>query len=154
MFFAKITAPDGEEFRTVAVSAKHALHDNIQTEDIAVMQGTMSGGAVFQIDASWTRRPENPMWGDVTMRIVGEKGAAFKDVYNNQRMEVYAGDGVELHYPNLVAKEHGDIFDDYLLHVEQGLPMIGAGAEDGFRTIELAYAAYEALEKGTVVKLG
>ena len=40
------------------------------------------------------------------------------------------------------------------LHVEQGLPMIGAGAEDGFRTIELAYAAYEALEKGTVVKLG
>ena len=32
--------------------------------------------------------------------------------------------------------------------------MIGAGAEDGFRTIELAYAAYEALEKGTVVKLG
>ena len=31
--------------------------------------------------------------------------------------------------------------------------MIGAGAEDGFRTIELAYAAYEALEKGTVVKL-
>lgn len=141
----------GEEFETVNVRAKHALHDNMTAEDIAVMQGTMSKGAIFQIDASWSRRPKDPMWGDVTMRVVGEKGGAFLDLYNNQRMEVYSGDGFALHYPNLVAKEHGDIFDDYICHVENGKDMIGANEIDGLRTIELAYAAYDALKAGKEV---
>ncbi len=137
-----------EEFETVSVRAKHALHDNITVEDIAVMQGMMSGGAIFQIDASWSRRPKDPMWGDVTMRVVGEKGAAFLDLYNNQRLEVYTDGEVALHYPNLVAKEHGDIFDDYISHIETGRELLGANVIDGLRTIELAYAAYDALESG------
>lgn len=143
----------GEEFETVNVRAKHALHENISTEDIAVMHGEMSGGTIFQIDASWSRRKENPMWGDVTIRVVGEKGTAFLDLYNNQRVEVYLGNKVELHYPNLVAKEHGDIFDDYLKHVEQGTPLIGANATDGLRTIELAYSAYHSLKEGRRVRV-
>ena len=144
----------GEEFETVGVEAKHALHDNITAEDIAVMQGTMTGGTIYQIDASWSRSGSYPMWGDVTIRVVGEKGAAFLDLYNNQRMEIYTTDGrYELQYPNLVAKEHGDIFDDYLHHVETGAPLIGAGAVDGFRTIELAYAAYDALAAGKPIRI-
>ena len=69
-------------------------------------------------------------------------------------MEIYTTDGrYELQYPNLVAKEHGDIFDDYLHHVETGAPLIGAGAVDGFRTIELAYAAYDALAAGKPIRI-
>lgn len=133
--------------------AKHALHDRIQAEDIAVMQGTMTGGAIFQIDASWSRRPEDPMWGDVTIRVAGEKGAAYLDLYNNQRMEVYTNGDLRMQYPNLVAREHGDIFDDYLRHAEQGTPLVGAGVLDGLRTIELAYAAYDALREGHTVRV-
>ncbi len=143
----------GEEFDTVSTYAKHALHDRIQTEDIAVMQGTMTGGAIFQIDASWSRRPEDPMWGDVTIRVAGEKGAAYLDLYNNQRMEVYTNGDLRMQYPNLVAREHGDIFDDYLRHAEQGTPLVGAGVLDGLRTIELAYAAYDALREGHTVRV-
>lgn len=143
----------GEEFDMVSTYAKHALHDNIQSEDIAVLQGTMTGGVIFQIDASWSRRPEDPMWGDVTIRVAGEKGAAYLDLYNNQRMEVYADGDLKMQYPNLVAREHGDIFDDYLSHAEKGTPLVGAGALDGLRTIELVCAAYESLEKGHAVKV-
>lgn len=141
----------GEEFSTVRAYAKHALHDNITAEDIAVLQGTMSKGAIYQIDTSWSRRPKDPMWGDVTLRIVGERGGAFLDLYNNQRMELYVDGALEMQYPNLVAKEHGDIFDDYLHHVEQGTPMLGADVIDGLRTIELAYAAYQSLDEGKQV---
>ncbi len=143
----------GEEFETVRTYAKHALHDNITAEDLAVLQGTMTGGTVYQIDASWSRRPEDPMWGDVTIRVAGEKGGAFLDLYNNQRLEVYIKGQLEMQYPNLVAKEHGDIFDDYLHHVETGAPLVGAGIVDGLRTVELAYAAYDSLAKGTRVNV-
>ncbi len=143
----------GEEFDTVSTYAKRALHNNINAEDIAVMQGTMTGGTVFQIDASWSRRPGDPMWGDVTIRVAGEKGAAYLDLYNNQRMEVYVSGDLKMQYPNLVAREHGDIFDDYLCHTEQGAPLVGAGVLDGLRTIELAYAAYDAFREGHTVRV-
>lgn len=141
----------GEEFETVRCEARHSLRDYIDAEDIAVMHGTMSGGAIFQIDASWSRRPKDPMWGDVTIRVVGEKASAWLDIYNNQRMEIYVDDRFEMNYPNLVAKEHGDIFDDYVSHVEKGTDLIGAGVVDGVRTIELAYAAYDSLAAGKTV---
>ena len=143
----------GQEFATVRAEARHALHPDIVAEDIAVMHGTMTGGSLFQIDASWSRRPENPQWGDVTIRVVGEKKTAWLDIYNNQRLELYVDDQLEMHYPNLVAKEHGDIFDDYVNACEKGTPMINANAVDGVRAVELAIAAYESLEKGTTVKV-
>lgn len=144
-----------EEFKTVRAIAKHALHDNIKkdVEDLAFLQGRMSNGAIFQIDTSWSRRPEDPMWGDVTIRVVGEKGSAYLDLYNNQRIEVYINGDLELQYPNLVAKEHGDIFDDYYQYKAMNIPTIGADEVDGLRTVELAYAAYESIEKKKEVEI-
>jgi UDP-N-acetylglucosamine 3-dehydrogenase len=136
----------GEEFEKVSAFAKRSLHSNIQTEDIAVLHGTMSKGAVFQIDASWSRRAENPMWGDVTLRIIGNRGAAFLDLYNNQRLELYSDEDFSMHYPNLIVKEHGDIFDDYLRHINEGSDLVGADDIDGLRTIELVEAVYKALD--------
>ena len=141
----------GEEFSTVRAEARSGLRSYIQAEDLAVMHGVMTKGTVYQIDASWSRRAENPMWGDFTMRVVGEKGSATLDPHNNQRLEVYIGEDLQLHYPNLVAKDHGDIFDDYVRHVEYNAPLLGANEVDGLRTIELAYAAYDSLEAGETV---
>lgn len=138
----------GEEFETVRAEARHILRPYIDAEDVAVMHGTMTGGAIFQIDASWSRRPADPMWGDVTIRVVGEKQTAWLDIYNNQRVEIYVEGELEMHYPNLVAKEHGDIFDDYVRFRQEGTPLVGAGVVDGVRTIELAYAAYDSLREG------
>lgn len=143
----------GQEFAAVRAEAGHALHDDIVAEDIAVMHGTMTGGTIFQIDASWSRRPENPMWGDVTIRVVGEKKNAWLDIYNNQRVELYVGDRLEMHYPNLVAKEHGDIFDDYIAYRTAGAPLNGAGVVDGVRAVELACAAYESVKRGETVEV-
>ena len=143
----------GEEFTTVRAEARNALRQYLKAEDIAVMHGSMSNGAVFQIDTSWSRRAENPMWGDVTIRVVGEKGRMSFDLYNNQRLEFYVGEETQLHYPHLIVKEHGDIFDDYVRHINESTPLVGADEIDGLRTIELAYAAYDSLEKGETVTI-
>lgn len=141
----------GEEFSTVYAEARGGLRPYVQAEEIAVMHGVMSKGTLYQIDASWSRRPEDPMWGDVTIRIVGEKGGISLDLYNNQRMEIYTGGEVQLHYPNLVARDHGDIFDDYLQHVNAGAALVGANELDGLRTIELVAAAYESVRQKKAV---
>ena len=141
----------GEDFSTVYAEARGGVRPYVQAEEIAVMHGVMSKGTLYQIDASWSRRPEDPMWGDVTIRIVGEKGGISLDLYNNQRMEVYTGGEVQLHYPNLVARDHGGIFDDYVQHVNAGAALMGANELDGLRTIELVAAAYESVRQKKTV---
>ena len=141
----------GEEFSTVYAEARGGLRSYAGAEEIAVMHGEMSGGTLYQIDASWSRRPKDPMWGDVTIRIVGEKGGISLDLYNNQRMEIYTGEEVQLHYPNLVARDHGDVFDDYVQHRNAGAALMGANELDGLRAIELVAAAYESVRQKKTV---
>ena len=142
----------GEEFADVRAETITALHD-IPGEDIAVLHGRMSEGTIYQIDASWSRRDRDPMWGDCTFRFVGTEGSASLDLYNTQRMEIYADDGVSFRYPLHILREAGDTFLDYAESKEQGKTPVYADEIDGLRTIELAYAAYESVENKQRVKL-
>lgn len=142
----------GAEFAAVKLEAGNYLHPDTSGEDIAVLHGTMTDGTIFQIDCSWSRRARHPMWGDVTWRVVGTKGSASLDLYNNQKLELFANDGnIAGHYPFYLIREHGEIFLDYISHVEQGTPLRAADALDGVRTVELVAAAYESLAAGTTV---
>lgn len=144
----------GQEFETVYVQARTAaLHSELNAEDIAVLHGKMDGGLVYQIDASWNRRKNDPMWGDVTFRIVGSKGSISLDLYNNQYLDVYTGGQSARHYPNLIVYEHGQIFEDYRAFKEEGCPLVGANELDGLRTIELVDAGYESVRLGKAVEV-
>ena len=134
-----------QEFTDVKAEAENALRNYIDAEDITVLHGRMSGGTIYQIDASWSRRKNDPVWGDVTMRIVGTKGSVFLDIYNNQYIEAFIDGEVKNYYPNLIVYEHGCIFEDYRKVIEENQPPIGADIIDGVRTIELVCAAYKSL---------
>jgi predicted dehydrogenase len=142
----------GAEFETVkAESQVSALRDYVKAEDIAVLQGQMNNGMIYQIDTSWSRRKNDPVWGDVTFRIVGTKGSASLDIYNNQHLDVFVEGESVSYYPSLIVYEHGKIFDDYHAFRENGKTLVGADEIDGLRTIELVCAAYESVRKGNVV---
>ncbi|MEG1274899.1 MAG: Gfo/Idh/MocA family oxidoreductase [Ruthenibacterium sp.] len=138
----------GSEFTDVKAETNHALHDDIDAEDIAVLHGSLENGCLYQIDASWTRRGCDTPWGDVTFRIVGTKASASLDIYNNQRVEVYAGGEEKMLFANNIVREHGEIFHDYWKYKTTGEPMRGARLTDGLRTVELAYAGYASAESG------
>ena len=135
----------GSEYETVTAMISTGLRD-IPAEDVAVLHGELSNGTLFQIDASWSRKASDPMWGDVTIRVVGERGSATLDLYNNQRIELYGTDGIEHRYPNHLLREHGEIFLDYSLMREAGSTRICADEIDGLRTMELVFAAYASAE--------
>lgn len=141
----------GQEFVDVRAVANHALHDDIDGEDLAMLHGHMTNGSIYQIDASWSRRGCDKMWGDVTFRVVGTQGSASLDIYNHQTMEIHSQGNMETFYPNNIVREHGEIFYDYWKHKEQGTELVGAGITDGLRTIELAYAGYDSLHSGRTV---
>lgn len=143
----------GQEFKDVQALASHALHDDIDGEDLAFVHGHMEDGSIYQIDASWSRRGCDKMWGDVTFRVVGTKGSASLDIYNNQRMEVHSDGNMRTLYPNNIVREHGEIFYDYWRHKEKGAELKGANLIDGLRTVELAYAAYDSLESRDFVQV-
>jgi UDP-N-acetylglucosamine 3-dehydrogenase len=134
----------GAEFATVRAEAATALRP-IQAEDVGVLHGEMTDGTIYQIDASWSRRGTDPMWGDVTMRLVGTKGSATLDLYNNQRIELYADGDLGISFPNYLCREHGEIFLDYAVSKEEGIPPAGASEIDGLRTVELVIAAYRSI---------
>ena len=142
----------GEEFADVKAETTTALHD-IPAEDIAVLHGRMSAGAIYQIDASWSRRGRDPMWGDVTFRVVGAQGSASLDLCNNQRMEIYNEDGINFRYPIHLIREHGEVFLDYAASKQQGRVPINADEIDGLRTMELVFAAYESVRNKEKVDL-
>lgn len=141
----------GSEFETVVAQASHRLHDDIEGEDIGVLQGNLENGTLYQIDTSWTRLAQHPMWGDVTFRIVGSKGTASLDIYNNQRVDLYAEGSYSSLYANNIVLEHGCIFLDYWRWAEKNEKPQGAGVEDGLRGVELVYAAYESIRQNTAV---
>ena len=142
----------GEEFATVRAQTATALRP-IPAEDISVLHGQMTDGMIYQIDSSWSRRGRDPMWGDVTCRVVGTKGSASLDLYNNQRVEIYSDKGVSFKYPNHLCREHGEIFLDYVSQRECGTAAIAADEIDGLRTMELVFAAYESVGNNETVKL-
>lgn len=143
----------GQEFEDVKAVANHALKSDIDAEDLAMLHGHMTDGCIYQIDASWSRRGCDKMWGDVTFRIVGTKGSASLDIYNHQRMEVHSQGEMQIYYPNNIVREHGEIFCDYCSYREHGTELIGAGVTAGLRTIELAYAGYDSLKTGSTVQV-
>ena len=142
----------GQEFATVRTFAASSLHD-IEAEDIAMSQGTMSGGAIFQIDSSWSRKATDPMWGDLTMRVVGTQGIASFDLYNNHKVEVLLPGGVEYRYTNPLTHQHGLIFVDYQKARASGERGDNADAIDGMRTMELVFACYESARKNELVTI-
>ena len=136
-----------QEYESVRAKTATALR-SIEAEDLAILHGEMTGGIVYQIDASWSRRGTDPMWGDVTFRVVGSAGSATLDLYNNQRIEIYDSSGVSFRYPNHLVREHGEIFLDYARSRETGIPTACANEIDGLRTLELVFAAYESALSG------
>ncbi len=113
----------------------------------------MTGGILYQIDSSWSRKGSDPAWGDVTLRVVGTDGAASLDLYNNHTVQILTPDGVQCRYPNSLGHQHGMIFLDYQAEKRSGRKGRNADEIDGLRTMELVFASYESIEAGHQVNV-
>ncbi|WP_428771722.1 Gfo/Idh/MocA family oxidoreductase [Treponema sp. HNW] len=137
----------GREFKDIMTVASSSLQ-NIEAEDISVSHGTLDDGSIFQIDSSWSRKADDPVWGDVTFKIVGEKGVIWLDLYNNNCIEIFSGNKIEKLYPNSLLHQHGLIFYEYVKQKNWRKKSQNADLIDGIRTMELVFASYSSVKTG------
>ena len=132
------------------VYAKKAtlIHD-IPVEDTGILSIELESGVYITLDTSWSRPVSYPTWGDVTMEIVGTKGAISVDAYaqssklysnkNNKSLNVYWGDN-----PDYL------MMRDFIDCIEKDKPSPVTG-EDGLFALNVAFMAYKSAEENKVV---
>lgn len=135
----------GFEVRTVFAETTTALHE-IPVEDCGLLSVTFDSGAIGTLDCSWSRPKSYPIWGDVSIQFVGEKGVLEMDLFSQNLHWASNRAGKTVHIP------FGDNPDqlmmaDFLAMMETGgkSPIPGG---DGLRSLEVAVAAYRSVAAG------
>jgi predicted dehydrogenase len=118
-------------------------------EDTAMLTIEFPSGAFASLDASWSRPSSYKTWGDVTLKIVGEKGVIELDLFV-QSLDLYSdrtGSHGSLGYgSNLDAA----MVADFLRAHSSGKPP-RATMRDGLAASGVAFAAYESARTGQPV---
>jgi predicted dehydrogenase len=118
-------------------------------DDLGFLTMEFEGGVFATLDSSWSRPKSFPIWGDVTMAVVGEKGTLTADLFS-QNLVLYNDrtNGVEWHsWGSNVDLLMMDAFVDAIAG-ERAVPVSG---EDGLRAAEVALAAYQSARQGVPV---
>lgn len=127
------------------------LFHDIPVDDTGMVHMKFENGTVGVIDTSWSRSKSFPTWGDVTMEVIGTKGVISIDSFA-QYNEVYSDDRMKTQW-----SYWGDNMDEYLVKafveaMKEGKPVPITG-EDGYKSAQVALAAYESIRRGDTVKL-
>jgi predicted dehydrogenase len=141
----------GSSVKEVYAYAATLFHEGIAVDDAGMINVKFENGVVGVLDTSWSRPKSFPVWGDVTMEIIGTKGVLSVDGFA-QHNEFYSdefGKGVWSYWGDNMDHHMVKAFVDALIH-GHNVPITG---EDGLRSTEVALAGYESVKKGQPVLL-
>lgn len=134
------------EFTRVFASSATRIYD-IPVEDCGLLSLEMNNGVFVTLDTSWSRPNKSfPLWGDVTLRIVGEKGVLDLDLFP-WTLNYYSEEAGK----HLAQACDGDLNGKMLLNflnAIQGKVGVSATGRDGLRALEVVVAAYRSVSSG------
>jgi len=141
----------GSKATEVYAYAATLFHEQLKVDDAGMIHVKFDNGAFGVLDPSWSRPRSFPVWGDVTMEIVGTKGSISVDcqAQKNELFNDDIGKGRHLYW--------GDSMDHYMIESFVNALINGDAAPvsgvDGLRSAEIALAGYESVKLGRPVKL-
>jgi predicted dehydrogenase len=127
------------------------LHPDLGIDDAALLSFQLAMGAYGTLDTSWSRPESYPTWGDVKLEVLGERGIARVDAFN-QNLAVYsdqAGKGQWVHWGS--NPDVGLIRDFVDMIAKDRQPFITG--YDGLKALEVALAAYRSADLGAPISL-
>ncbi len=140
----------GEEPVRVQAQAGHNTYAQ-EWEDVAMLTLEYPSGVFATLDASWSRPSAFRTWGDVTMKVVGEKGVIEVDMFGQGINVTSARDG------SFSLSPYGSNAD--LLMLKEFVRAVLAHdrpevtGQDGWAAARVAVAGYESLKTGQPVAL-
>ncbi|MEK4229395.1 Gfo/Idh/MocA family protein [Solibacillus sp. FSL H8-0538] len=124
---------------------------DIHTDDAGIMTLQFGGGVIASHDASWSRFPQFPTWGDVMIEVIGTKDTRKVDVFKEQ-FRLYGKEERSLTHMYCGNDTDFDLIIDFLKSVQQNKAPAITGY-DGLKSLEVALAAYESSKKKQPIPL-
>lgn len=136
------------QFEVASIAAHASSKSQSEIEDSGLINITFTNGVIFSLDTSWNRPENYPIWGDVTLEIVSDRGLLFVDAIGRKGN----------YFPLEDSHQHvtyEDDMDSSMIHsfiqcIENDQAPTVTG-EDGLYTVKIASLAYLSLQLGRVI---
>jgi predicted dehydrogenase len=132
----------------VFAEAGRLFYPDLACEDAGLLSLKFKKGAIATLDTSWSRLPSYPTWGDVTMRLWGQKGTLDVDAFS-QNVAVW-GDTARLEGWGSNCDEA--MMADFVATLRAGKEPSATG-HDAMKAVEVTAGAYESIKTGKPVRL-
>jgi predicted dehydrogenase len=132
------------EFTEVYAEIDTRMHD-IKGDDTGLLMLKMDNGVTVSLDTSWTRPPNWPIWGGVTIDVIGESGVLFANAYNNN-YEIAEDRTPSFAWKSVEVSGDPEMVGAFIDAVRNDTEPVVTGM-DGLRAVQVALCAYESAEK-------
>lgn len=127
------------------VTEVHAMVDSyfhqVDIDDAGLMTLQFGNGVIASHDASWSRFAEYPMWGDVTIEVIGTKQTVKVDAFA-EHLRVFSNSNKSLENHFFGNDMDFGLILDFVECIREGRAPSITGF-DGLKSLEVALAAYE-----------
>lgn len=141
----------GEEVTEVFAESGNRLAGGV-SDDTGLLMFKLSSGVPVSLDTSWSRPANWPIWGGVTLDVIGENGVLFANAYNNnytvaETEGALSNRGNSESYTFQSSEVSGDpeMVAAFIDAVRNDTPVPVTGV-DGLRALEVALAAMKSAE--------
>jgi len=140
------------EVTSVSAEIDRRIYD-FAADDTGLLMLTLSNGLPVSLDTSWSRPDTWPIWGGVTIDIIGDEGVASLDVFA-ETVNVASDQGKAFTWRSVNVVDTGNAelaraFADAIRTDTEALP----SGVDGLRAMQVALAAYESARRGEPVAI-
>ena len=134
----------GDEISQVYAEIDTRMDRTLACDDCGILTMNFEGGCVATLDASWSRPPHYPTWGDVTMTVIGTEGNLRLDLFV-ERVDQYRNADATYEWAAYGHDTDAGMIADFLECVsgDRQPPITGY---DGLKAMEVALGAYRAVE--------
>lgn len=139
-----------EEVIEVHATVDSYFHQ-VEIDDAGLLTLEFSNGVIASHDASWSRFTEYPMWGDVTIEVIGTKQTVKVDAFA-EHLRVFSNNSKSLEYQFFGNDMDFGLILDFIDCVKEGRAPSITGF-DGLKSMEVALAAYQSGKLNKSIKL-
>jgi len=138
-----------KEFKEVIAFVGKNIIKDLMVEDNGLVIGRLEDDTPVSIDCSWSRPSKWPVWGDVYMHILGERGAIVLNAFNQN---IYLSDEEGFRGVYYGPDADKNMIESFINVIERDEEPLASGL-DGLRALEVVLAAYRSLELKRPVKI-
>jgi predicted dehydrogenase len=139
------------EVTEVYAEVGHGLLHDTPIDDAGMLSFRLDSGVYGTLDTSWSRPENYPIWGNVTIEILGERGLVRVDAFK-QTLTLTSAPAQKTEWVGWGSDADLGLVQDFIEMIQTGREPSVTGT-DGLRALEVALAAYRSAEVQKPVSL-